>query len=286
MTPLTQDTVALTDTLGGIKREQCPRCKSLGRDTSRDNLAIYSDGHKYCYGCGYLDRGSIKDRLTRVPKAMKATIDFPDDFTESIPVEAAGWLRKYGITHSELKVHKIGYSPSRELLIFPIFGEGETIIAWQGRNFKKEFIDAWGELDDGTPFRYGQRPVPPKRKYLTFGPVRDIWVVVEPPNSQWPDLLVVVEGFVDAIKVGRVAPSMPLWGSHMPLETIIRASKRFGRLAIWLDMDKAKEAVKTAVRASQYIPTTVIQTALDPKEYNEISIASDIETALKSPLPS
>ena len=214
------------------------------------------------------------------------TIDFPDDFTLSIPVEAANWLRKYGITRSELEIHKIGYSPSRELLIFPIYGEGETIIAWQGRNFKKEFIDAWGELPDGTRIKYGQRPVPPKRKYLTFGPVRDIWHVIEPVNSEWPDLLVIVEGFIDALKVGRVAPAMPLWGSRMPLESIIRASKRFGRLAIWLDMDKAQEAVKTALRASQYIPTTVISTVLDPKDYNEASIAIDIRDALKSPIKS
>ncbi len=273
---------------GGIRREQCPRCKSLGRDTSRDNLAVYSDGHKYCYGCGYYYGGSIQDRLARKPERekMKATIDFPEDYTTNIPVEAAVWLRKYDITRSEIENYKIGYSPSRELLIFPIFGEGETIIAWQGRNFKKEFIDAWGELPDGTRVKYGQRPVPPKRKYLTFGPVRDIQFIVEPVNSKWPDLLVVVEGFIDALKVGRVAPTMPLWGSYMPLETIIRASKRFGRLAIWLDMDKTKEAVKTAVRASQYIPTTVIQTALDPKEYNETSISLDIDKALKTPLPS
>lgn len=208
-------------------------------------------------------------------------LNFPDDYTRSIPVEAANWLRKYGITRSELDTHRIGWSPSRELLIFPIYGEGETIIAWQGRNFGEKWEPTQGANGFGTLYRR----VPSKRKYLTFGPVRDIMHVVEPANSRWFDLLVVVEGFIDAIKVGRVAPAMPLWGSHMPLETIIRASKRFGRLAVWLDMDKAGEAVKTALRASQYMPATVISTACDPKDYNEESISQDIEMALKSPIP-
>lgn len=35
-------------------REQCPGCQALGRDTDKDNLAVYADG-KYCQaGCGYV----------------------------------------------------------------------------------------------------------------------------------------------------------------------------------------------------------------------------------------
>jgi len=36
-----------------INREQCPACASHGRDNSQDNLAIYDDGHKYCFACEY-----------------------------------------------------------------------------------------------------------------------------------------------------------------------------------------------------------------------------------------
>ena len=36
-----------------VKREACPECKKLGKDNSEDNLAIYDDGHKYCYACSY-----------------------------------------------------------------------------------------------------------------------------------------------------------------------------------------------------------------------------------------
>jgi hypothetical protein len=34
-----------------IKREQCPRCASQGKDNSHNNLAVYSDGGKFCFSC-------------------------------------------------------------------------------------------------------------------------------------------------------------------------------------------------------------------------------------------
>ena len=36
-----------------VKHEQCPRCATVGRDRSQDNLAIYEDGHAYCFACQY-----------------------------------------------------------------------------------------------------------------------------------------------------------------------------------------------------------------------------------------
>jgi twinkle protein len=36
-----------------IRAEQCPDCASRGRDTAKDNLAVYDDGHSYCFACGY-----------------------------------------------------------------------------------------------------------------------------------------------------------------------------------------------------------------------------------------
>ena len=36
-----------------IGHEPCPKCGS------KDNLARYSDGHGYCYGCEYWERGGI-----------------------------------------------------------------------------------------------------------------------------------------------------------------------------------------------------------------------------------
>ena len=43
-----------------IEREQCPACASHGRDNSQDNLAVYDDGHKYCFACEYYEGGNMK----------------------------------------------------------------------------------------------------------------------------------------------------------------------------------------------------------------------------------
>jgi twinkle protein len=42
-----------------LSREQCPACASRGRDNSMDNLAIYDDGHVYCFSCGYFKQQHI-----------------------------------------------------------------------------------------------------------------------------------------------------------------------------------------------------------------------------------
>ena len=35
-----------------LRKEQCPDCASNGGDTSKDNLAVYSDGQTHCFACG------------------------------------------------------------------------------------------------------------------------------------------------------------------------------------------------------------------------------------------
>src|SRR5437879_4077699 len=44
-----------------IRRESCPACELEGRDTAGDNLAVYDDGHTYCFGGHGLIKGNLKD---------------------------------------------------------------------------------------------------------------------------------------------------------------------------------------------------------------------------------
>lgn len=44
-----------------LRREQCPKCLSEGRDSSENNLAIYDDGHEYCYAGHGLLKGDKED---------------------------------------------------------------------------------------------------------------------------------------------------------------------------------------------------------------------------------
>ena len=34
-----------------VRKEQCPVCAKNGKDTSKDNLAVYSDGQTHCFAC-------------------------------------------------------------------------------------------------------------------------------------------------------------------------------------------------------------------------------------------
>ena len=47
-----------------INREQCPACASHGQDNSCDNLAVYDDGHKYCFACEYMEQNGEKPMVT------------------------------------------------------------------------------------------------------------------------------------------------------------------------------------------------------------------------------
>lgn len=40
-----------------IGHQQCPQCHAEGKDNSGDNLAIYDDNSKYCFSCGYSEKG-------------------------------------------------------------------------------------------------------------------------------------------------------------------------------------------------------------------------------------
>ena len=40
-----------------VSKAACPACRSAGGDKKGDNLAVYSDGHGYCFKCGYTRAG-------------------------------------------------------------------------------------------------------------------------------------------------------------------------------------------------------------------------------------
>ena len=47
-----------------LRHEPCPNC------SSKDNLARYTDGHAYCFGCEYYEHG---DGTSSIKEARKVT---------------------------------------------------------------------------------------------------------------------------------------------------------------------------------------------------------------------
>lgn len=270
-----------------LTRIPCPKCRQVGRDRSGDNLAIYADGHKYCYSCGYFETADLRKRIEK-PNVINHTTEWPADFDMHIPVIPLKWLSKYGITNTDVLRHRIGWSENRKLLIFPIFDEGRHLIAWQGRNFniKKRTI-TFNENVSHSQKEKGYIVELDGPKYLTSGKISDTLFVVEPATAtiDLSSTLIFVEGFVDAICVGRTVAASPLFGSYMPLGLLQKAYKRFSRVGIWLDPDKSVEAVRMAIRASQLMPSFVVISEKDPKEYDNPSVTRFVTESQANRIP-
>lgn len=233
-----------------IKMGSCPNCNSS------DAFAHYTD-HKFCYSCKHYEAGeqSIADRreyLTFKNTHTKGPI-LPEDFSYHIPQQGVDWLQKYNITQKEVLNHRMGWSEHGvtvrdkqvgPLLIFPVYAEVGHLSMWQARNF-------------GTT----------GPKYITRGGKDHLHILGQQHES---DTIVLTEDLLSAIKVSRIAPSMPLWGSFMSLEHARRLSTRFKKAVIWLDKDKAQEALKQAANASHIFEQGIscIRTERDPKEYS------------------
>jgi hypothetical protein len=160
------------------------------------------------------------------------------DLTTDIPMKAKQWLLKYGITNEEIRQNNIAYNANSDILVLL-----HTQNYWQGRCF-------------------GDQP----QKYLSKG---------NKPLTIYGngDTIVCVEDVLSAIKIARLSPdycATPLLGSSMSLETTQSLSERFKSILIWLDRDKAKEAIRISRNLKQRgILVDVVISPKDPKEYNK-----------------
>ena len=121
-----------------IKQVQCPACAKQGRDNSKDNLAVYSDGHSYCYQCGHREGGdkvaSFKMRQEPLETILATDVYLPEDISTEYPYKALQWVSQYELTKVDLLNHGVLWSDSLSRLIFPIYST-EGVVAWQGRYF-------------------------------------------------------------------------------------------------------------------------------------------------------
>ncbi len=234
-----------------IRHEPCPKCGS------RNNLAIYTD-HKFCFGCHYTE--GVKRTVSReVDHHTKPSPNLPDDCEPYIPALAEHWLRQYDLHTTELLHNRVLYSESRELLVFPYFGEDTyTLLGWQGRYF-------------------GNNPNHPK--WFTKGYIKDFIKLINPTES---DTIVYVEDIISAIKVGRQYGAVPIFGSHIPDTHSIRLGKLgYRKFLVWLDPDKYREAHKFCTRINGLgFKSSVVRSDLDPKDYNDKDIKKYIDNVI------
>jgi hypothetical protein len=237
-----------------VRKEQCPRCKEIGNDKSMDNLAVYSDGHTWCFSCGF---GRTIDRVARWTQEQTysdkegmqgRTVFLPGDCDTNYPTRALDWCRAYEILRTDLLNQNVLWSEQEQRLIFPVYGDG-FLIAYQGRDFSLN--------------KEEKRP-----KWFGRGNLKDTFNILGKGTT-----LVLTEDIVSAIKVAKCGvQAMPLYGSFVGVERFKRLYKLFGKTVdvfVWLDPDKRNESLAEYRRGCLMgLRCNVLFSDKDPKEHN------------------
>lgn len=244
-----------------LRHDPCPKCGS------KDNLGVWDDGHKWCFGCGFyvaphgISWEAIKARKgLEQPKSTALTITLPHDACDSFPPTVKNWLSAYNIHHPDIVRYKIQYSHSNGAIIFPIYDHDNNLLMYQ--------------------LRYLDR----KPKYFNKGDVGDflpIFSATHAANQLNTHTIVVVEDFVSAIKVSNHLHCMPLFGSHLSTQKMAALSKLYDNLFIWLDQDKFGKALELSQQAALIFKRVhPVRTAEDPKAYFGHEIGTRLRASL------
>jgi hypothetical protein len=239
-----------------VKKEQCPQCGKLGKDKHGDNLAIYSDGHSFCYSCAYYRSASGLEHLKTKGQEnyLQEPPYLPIDCDILYPKRAIEWIEQYELTTTDCLNHNVMWSESLQRLIFPVYGDGQ-LIAWQGRAFHLPQVK-----NPKIPKWYGK------------GNLKDTFNILGKGNK-----IVLCEDIVSAIKLSNCGiMAMPLYGSFIGIERFRRLIKlipKDTKVGVWLDPDKRPEAA-SAARLGRLcgLQCRSIISDKDPKEhsYDEI----------------
>lgn len=237
-----------------IRKEACPKCRELGHDRSGDNLAVYSDGHTYCYRCGH---GTGRKSFTEAKPRVTSELVLPADVTAELPFEARAWLGQYQLARRDLIPHNLLWSDSWSRLIFPYFND-TGLIAWQGRYIQCGDV----QHEDKTP-----------AKWFSQGAIHEIVHPIKVTNRS----AILVEDIVSAIKVSRFAGTIPIFGSTVSTKQLLRLRQLVDSVTFWLDPDMRAKSVKMAHNARLFgLNASVIFSEHDPKEESYATIENAI----------
>ena len=217
-----------------MKREQCPKCASIGKDRNQDNLAVYPDGSKYCFSCGYfVTSRNIEYRINPYTEIKNSTV-------------LNEYLLINNIYPKDIINNFIHWSPSEERICFPIFVDGKYI-GWQGRSLTRK------------PKWYSQG-IDDKLIYLTNNTSSTV-VLVE-------DIISAINVGKQPISC------CCLFGSNLTLSRMQALSLIGKDIFIlWLDKDKERESMKRAEEL-RYLGFNCysLTTDKDPKYYSQEDI--------------
>ncbi len=241
-----------------VKHEPCPKCRSIGNDKSGDNLGIWSDGSTYCFRCGYT---TSRKSFARTKPIITQTIGLPADVTTQLPVEARAWLQQYSLARLDIQQHHIMWSEKWSRIIFPYFDD-TGLIAWQGRYVPcgKNKVEVNGKIP---------------AKWFSQGKIHEIIHPIKLVKRE----AILVEDIVSAIKVSKVCGAIPIFGSSISQQHMLRLKTLVDRVWYWLDPDMRTKSVSMAFKGNLLgLESHVIFSDKDPKEHSDDDIYGIIQS--------
>lgn len=224
-----------------LKHEPCPKCGSS------DNLARYTDGHAYCFGCEYYEPST--DGVTTTKREITISEDLtPYKDAECEPLNARGideeTCRKFGVRIGNYKGSKVHFYP---------YYKDNALIACKLRDKDKNFK----VIGEGAKLPF-------------FG--QNLWS----PGK----MLVVTEGEIDCLTMSMVQgnkwPTVSLPNGAQGATRVFRQQlewlEQFETVVIMFDMDEpGQEAAKAC--AEVLSPGKAKIASLSMKDPNELLLA-------------
>jgi hypothetical protein len=236
-----------------LKHSSCPSCGS------KDNLANYSDGSKWCFGCHYYQRGDvsplIKEREDGEIEELddrRRMVELYERSSEELDGRATIWLSKYQTTATDWLRAKLRWNAYWEQLLIPLFDNDGQLCCIQAKNFNTE------RAKKAKYYNIGDKSL----SCTTFGV---------------GTTLVLCEDVVSSLRIGATTASMPLLGTSIAKERLAALKGLYTELVVWLDADKWKEATVIAQQAQLLgFTAKAVFTENDPKEYSDKEIYGSI----------
>lgn len=242
--------------------KSCPHC---GDDHKGKPFALYEDGY-HCFSCGstkrairnFTLRGLVAHESIELPEL---TLN-PSMFSLSV----LKWLRKYHVSDETIYKHCIAEATDNSV-IAPVL-----------------------DVETGNVIMYQRRWFDPRR-IMTYGSKQPFIAKADTGNS----VLVIVEDFISAIRVGEIEDCYCMFGTAIPYHQLETLVKTYSTIVVWADGDspgqnaarkihqllmkiQARANIKRAFDLSSNKTTVNVVTEKDPKCYTNTEILKILKT--------
>lgn len=232
----------------------------------------------YCFKCGethfepHKDRNLAQLQEARAARELQATgseIRLPRDFTLDIPADATPWLTLGGVGPDLARGYGIGYSPSLDRVVIPVYWDGKLTTV------QCRAIRPWQKPKYINPKGVARTAVLKSRAEFML-----------PSADPRPDTCVVVEDGLSAIRVGRLQPAYAALGTSLSADAILDIITKYKTVILWLDGDAAGQEAKKAIRLQLIRYGLTVETVVtdkDPKRLTNEEIRTKLYAGHNSP---